>query len=281
MKRLFSTQSLNIFQVELEKWPHAVHTHNFYELILIQEGSGFHMVNDVTFPYKKDDIFLLTPHDYHQFEIQEKTLFTYLKFTEALLDEKNDLLTPNQQSKETKELLLLARNQTQCIIQSSSDKQFIHLLCCQLLVEFKAPTRFSKQISSELFGAILLVVLRNVVPLSTENFPAYEETAIDRLLYYIRSEIGNSEKISQKALAEFLKMSPNYIGIFIKKHTGNSLQSMITETRLKTAEKLLTQSSISIKEIAVRVGFNDSSHMNKLFQKYRGKNPKSYREKEL
>lgn len=277
MKRLFSKHALNIFQIHMSSWPHPVHTHNFYELILINEGSGFHMVNDITFPYKKDDVFLLTPHDYHQFHIVEATTFTYLKFTEALLEEKNALITSNDISKETRELLLLARNQTQCIVKSQSDKSFIHALCVQLLNEFKHPGRFSKQIAHELFGAILLMVLRNIVPLSGKNFAAYEETAIDRLLYYIRSEIGNPEKISQKSLAEFLNMSPGYIGSFVKKHTGNSLQYMINETRLQIAEKLLKQSSLPIKEIASRVGFNDSSHMNKLFQKYRETNPKSYR----
>lgn len=277
MKRLFSKHALNIFQIHMESWPHPLHTHNFYELILINEGTGFHMVNDVTFPYKKDDVFLLTPHDYHQFHITEATTFTYLKFTEALLEEKNTLITSNHISKETRELLLLARNQTQCIVKSPSDNSFIHALCNQLLNEFKNPSRFSKQIAQELFGAILLIVLRNIIPLSNKNFAAHEETIIDRLLYYIRSEIGNPEKISQKALAEFLNLSPGYIGSFIKKHTGNSLQYMINETRLQTAEKLLKQSSLPIKEIASRVGFNDSSHMNKLFQKYRKANPKSYR----
>ena len=41
-----------------------------------------------------------------------------------------------------------------------------------------------------------------------------------------------------KAISNEFLMSPNYVGIFIKKHTGMYIQQIVLETRLKTAERL-------------------------------------------
>lgn len=94
------------------------------------------------------------------------------------------------------------------------------------------------------------------------------------MLAYIRQNILDKEKIKLDAIANEFHMSPNYVSIFLKKHTGLSIQKLVLETKLKIAERLMRQSNLNISEVAVRLGFTDSSHFNKIFKKYRNMTPK-------
>ncbi|WP_422100095.1 helix-turn-helix domain-containing protein [Tenacibaculum maritimum] len=43
------------------------------------------------------------------------------------------------------------------------------------------------------------------------------------------------------------------------------------------ATRLLKQTNLNISEIADKTGFSDSSHFNKTFKKYTGRNPSAFR----
>ncbi|WP_066224183.1 AraC family transcriptional regulator [Formosa haliotis] len=278
MRRLFSRQALNVFQIELEEWPHAVHTHNFYELILIVEGHGIHNLNDVSFPYKKGDVFLLTPEDWHEFKIESKTIFTYLKFTEQILIEKH-LDSKNSWKRNLESELFKPNVIPENIIKGKKDKQMIWSLLDMLLTEFHDYDRFSREVVLELFGAVLFIIVRNLSKKgeNVSKVEHIEKQKVSEMLSYIRQHLNDKEAISLQAIANKFLMSPNYVSVYLKKHTGIGLQQMIIETRLKTAERLLNQSTLTISEISNTLGFNDASHMNKMFKKYRNKTPKAYR----
>ncbi len=100
-----------------------------------------------------------------------------------------------------------------------------------------------------------------------------EKEKIDSILSYIRHNILVKERIKIKAIAPEYNMSPHYASVFIKKHTGISIQQYVIQYKLKMAERLLKQTNLSISEIADKTGFSDSSHFNRIFKKYKGMNP--------
>lgn len=278
-KRYYSRHALNIFTLELEKWEYPLHKHNFFELIFITEGSGFQTINDVKFGYQKGAIFLLTPEDEHFFEIAETTTFTYVKFTEQLFLEKN-ADNPNSKWQERIERVLCNPNaQPQDIVEEESDRSRLFQLLAILKAEYERTDMFSRQATLELFGAMMLIIARNLhekgdLPPLQHN---KDEEKVSTILGYIRQHISEKEKVKIKAIAEAHLMSPNYVSIFIKKHTGLSIQQLVMDTKLKTAERLLRQSNLTISEIATRLGFTDASHFTKTFKKYKGTNPSAVR----
>ncbi len=279
MKRIFSRYTLNVFQLKLEEWPYSDHTHNFYELILVNEGTGQHILNGVSFSYNPEDVFLLTPEDHHSFEIDAFTVFTYIKFTEQLFTEKQVGDRTASWVKKFEDVLYNPNTVPECIIKDKADKKLIFPLTEMLLKEFNEPKLHSRIFMLELFGAIMVLVARNLSRknLMPSKIIQQERDRVQKVLSHIRQHMDKKELLTQKYIAQNFNLSPNYISIYLKKHTGMGLQKMITETRLKTAERLLKQSTCTISQIANQVGFNDASHMNKTFQKYRGKNPTDYR----
>ena len=59
----------------------------------------------------------------------------------------------------------------------------------------------------------------------------------------------------------------------VKKITGLSTTEFIKKIRLSEANKLLKENSLTVSEIAYRVGFNDPSYFSRSFRKMFGKNP--------
>lgn len=78
-------------------------------------------------------------------------------------------------------------------------------------------------------------------------------------------------------LARELKVSYRSFRRAFARHTGFSPQKYLLEIRLARARTLLAQSSLSIKEIAVRTGFEDVQYFCRYFHKKIGMVPTAFR----
>jgi AraC family transcriptional regulator, L-rhamnose operon regulatory protein RhaS len=277
MKRYNSFHSINIFTLELATWEFEIHKHNFYELIFIANGAGQHLVNKLSYSYKKGDVFLLTPNDAHEFKIEKKTKFIYLKFTEQVFLEKLSTHKKNYWDDALKKVLLQFENVVSSIIQFKEDIQHLFSLVQIALYEFNNKAPFNNEVVLELFGAIMAIITRNLNAHSiTVKHLDKDTEKINSILTFIRIYAVDNEKMNIKHLAERFFMSPNYISIFVKKHSGLSIQQHVVQSKIKLAEKLLKQKRYSIAEIADRLGFNDASHFHKIFKKYKLVNPSDF-----
>lgn len=276
MRRLISYHAFNVFEIATDRWTHSPHTHNFFELIYITEGDGLHVLNDVTVNYSRGDVFLLGPADWHEFHIGGHTRFIFIKFTEQLFIEEQSRFWNSHFVK----MLSNINGMPQSLIHDTADRTKVSELISALYAEFTGKPENYRQVGFNLLEAILLIISRNLrgEPLTavrTDREPEYDR--VQEVLSYIRTNMHNRKAISLQAIASTFLMSPNYIGAFIKKHTGYTLQHQIAESRIKVAERLLTQSSYTVSEIAAKVGFNDASHLTKAFKRYRNSAPGAYR----
>jgi AraC family L-rhamnose operon regulatory protein RhaS len=278
MKRFNSFHSINVFSLELEKWEYEVHKHNYYELVFIEKGGGKHLVNDLCYCYKKHDIYLLTPNDAHEFEIDTKTKFLFLKFTEAVFLEKLSVNRKTFWEDALKNVLEHYKVEEGCFVKNKQDKQHLFVLMDVILTEFSNKTGlFNNEVVLELFGSIMAIVTRNLSEYKLLKKTEDKNTElINSILTYIRLNTVDNEKMDIKNMASHFFMSPNYISIFVKKHSELSIQQHIIQTKIKSAEKLLKQNKFTINEIADRLGFTDASHFNKIFKKYKGVSPSEF-----
>ena len=64
---------------------------------------------------------------------------------------------------------------------------------------------------------------------------------------------------------------------YFKKTTGKTFTKLVNEYRVVHATKLLSESTMSIADVAFECGFNNFSHFNKLFKEFTGKSASKYR----
>lgn len=278
MKRILNFRDFNVFSLEKEVWDIDYHNHNFYEIILVEKGRGKHRLNNIVFSYKKGDVFLLTPSDAHEFVIEKKTTFIYIKFTEQFA--LNNLLWLQQSNaKEQIRLLLIHKPVVSgSIIESGIDTIQIFQLAKIVLNEFSTKNAFEEDLVSQLFSSILLIMARNLVRMSDhKDWIATEGERIDKILSYISVFATDKQKMKIENMAAEFLMSKNYISSYVKAHTGMSIQSHALQFKLKAAEKLLSQSKFNINEIAEKLAFTDASHFNKMFKKHSNMSPIEFR----
>jgi len=83
--------------------------------------------------------------------------------------------------------------------------------------------------------------------------------------------------ITRADLAEVLNASAGHVARVYRAVSGKTLLERVTELRLSAAKALLLDSTLSIGQIALEVGYASFSHFTTTFQRREGLNPGDYR----
>lgn len=94
-------------------------------------------------------------------------------------------------------------------------------------------------------------------------------------VYYIRKNYA--QPISQSDVAKAGNVSVTYLSRLFKEEMGIGFNDFLTQVRLEESEKLLSETALSIKEIAGAVGYPDEKYYSKLYKKMKGIKPSEYR----
>ena len=122
------------------------------------------------------------------------------------------------------------------------------------------------------FGA---VIFHRIVQKLAENTEKKEENPAEKIKKYIDGNIY--DKINAKSVARASGFSVSQIGRLFKNEYGTTVYSYILEQKIKAAEKLLKNSSLSIKETASILNFTDEHYFCNIFKRKRGMTPGEFR----
>lgn len=102
-----------------------------------------------------------------------------------------------------------------------------------------------------------------------------ERRPILEAIEYVKENYG--QKCSLEEISEKLGYNSNYFCEIFKKEMGKNFSTYLLEVRMEEAKKLLRDSSETIYDIALRVGYKDSKFFSKQFTKMIGIKPTEYR----
>ncbi|WP_461812886.1 response regulator transcription factor [Faecalimonas sp.] len=88
---------------------------------------------------------------------------------------------------------------------------------------------------------------------------------------YMDPNLSLSDVSSENAV------SPNYLSAVIKRENGSTFKDLLTKKRIEKAEELLICTSMKIREIAEKCGYNDQHYFSYCFKKYTGMSPNACR----
>lgn len=124
-------------------------------------------------------------------------------------------------------------------------RQWLHLLCCQLL-EAATAERNSK----------------------------YRST-VERVLEYIKEHY--SENISLNMISELVYVTPNYLSKIFKEATGTNFKDWLIAYRIERSKELLLNPTVKMYEVSQRVGYTEYKHFAKLFKRITGVSATDFR----
>ncbi len=92
---------------------------------------------------------------------------------------------------------------------------------------------------------------------------------------YVKENL--EQKLSLNLIAKQVGYSPNYCDALFKKETGNSILSYVIKERIEKSKLLIAEGILSLKEIAIAVGFDDYNYFSRAFKHRIGYPPTKYR----
>lgn len=260
MKRYRQFEPILISAFEVEQWHHPVHTHNHYELIYIRYGSGVHHINQLAVIYQQGDIFLLGPAEEHYFEIECKTRFIYLKFTDLYMQGSHDAW-----HHPLKELEYLVHNR-ELHLSGFSLTPHDQLLAAQIfnLIELmKVETSLNERLVWQQLISLSVILKRNLQGAAAGHAG---ENKMEAMFSYIHENIYTPDKLKSEVMAANFNTTINYIGPYFKRNAGTSLRFYIKIYRHSLISKRIQAGNYSLKQIAAEFGLTDESHVHKLMK---------------
>lgn len=94
------------------------------------------------------------------------------------------------------------------------------------------------------------------------------------ILKYIEQ---NYSTVTLAKLAEKFHYSPQQISIKLKTLTGLTFSGLILKSRMQMASFLLKETTLKIKEIGEKIGYQHPEHFIRTFSKYYQMTPNDYR----
>lgn len=107
------------------------------------------------------------------------------------------------------------------------------------------------------------------------ELPSGGSETFEEMLAYIQNHY--QEKLKLKDVAQQFYFHPGYCSTLFSKILGMTFPEYLTNLRMKKACSLLKETSLSLGEIAQRVGIDDYFYFNKIFKKSFGVTPNEFR----
>ncbi len=144
----------------------------------------------------------------------------------------------------------------------------------------KSNTRFDSEVMNTLLQSFMGIVAGGYSQQDNFDVQKSRSKQITHQFKMMLTENFRSLK-SPFAYAQRLNITENYLNETIKKSTGFPVSYWITSEILMEAKRLLFHTTVTVKEIANTVGYDDPAYFSKVFKKHEGLSPLCFRNKNI
>ena len=250
------------------------HWHDEMELILIESGSGLIRLNKEILRVRKGDLIIVNRGVLHGIKTDLKNILYF----RSIVFDLNFLSGPAGDLCQERVISLLLENQAEFThILSPEDANYrnIHQLFDEIHTchKEKAPYYFMK-LKSLFFSFFYEMLMGNyIIPADREQNKSL--ASIKKILDYIN--LNYSQPLTAAGLASLSNYSEYYFMKLFKEYTDKTLISYINDLRIEKSRTLLLHTDSSVTEVALAVGFNNTSYFIKKFQQATGISPNKFR----
>lgn len=246
------------------------HNHDFHEIVLICAGVAEHETHNGKSKLAAGDIIVVPQGKSHRYSNSKKLmLYNFvINTTKIALPVMDALLLPGfkiltgKESKETH--FKVSKDTLGSLVQLTNELQ-------SELKERKSGYQFA---ATAIFMKIILTMAREF-PADHYEAASFTGNDVFKLVEFMEKNI--TRKISMETLARQIHVSEPTLFRHFKNYLGCTPNSYILQLRVSKAAELLTQSDMSLDEIALKTGFCDANHLSKTFTRFTGDVPSKYR----
>lgn len=121
-----------------------------------------------------------------------------------------------------------------------------------------------------LLSRLAMATLPADTPLSIHYIPERLRQAV----YYIRRNY--SKKLTIGEISEYCNITPQHMNHLFRRHYDTTPVAFINTIKIAASKEMMRNTSLSVKEIAYELGFDDPHYFSRLFRKIEGVYPRDY-----
>ncbi|WP_302488853.1 AraC family transcriptional regulator [uncultured Mitsuokella sp.] len=239
--------------------------HDMAELLFIEKGHGRMLLKDGSVQLRTDDLVLINSDVLHDFKIN----MSFMAFTMHISSLQLCGLSLGQLTKAPQPFVLHLSQEGQ------------HAFLRGLLKEIKLYAAFNDDSPerAEIAACLLQALILTTVKLTSEANEAGEDNASYNMGTRIKEYIDAHylEDLKLPDIAEALHINLYYLSHTFKDLTGSSPMQYIIRRRIDEAQTLLLTTNMTITDIAMQCGYNNSNYFQSVFSNIVGMPPGKYR----
>ena len=236
-----------------------------YQLLYITEGSGVLQYGRTqqsrrNISVKKGSIILLQPGVWHSYRPLKETGWTeyYIGFTGSLFSSTISVMEVFDEQNPVHEI------------------GFSNELITLYMRAIEVATSTNAAIQPLMSGVVMHILgLVNMLVRGKELSTSSVEQMIERAKIYMDEHI--EEEVDLEVLASMVNSSYSWFRKTFKDYTGHSPAKYFQLLKLRRAQQMLSETQMSIKEIAYALGYKSVEHFFSVFKKNTGSTPTAYR----
>ena len=243
----------------------------FWKITLITEGSGFFVVGDRKFPFRKNTLIIVHPRELTTWDIIGKKIMLYnIVFDNTLIPaELAKMEDPfHLQRIFSAELDTDATAPWQIM---SAGRQICTLIRA-IHAEFESNELNREAMLRLYFHQLLLMLIRQ----SERKYRRHPDWTANYVQEIIRKNY--TADLPLRKLALELHLSPERLCRLYKEHFGHTIRTEIISLRVKNACVLLKDTKLNTAEICKRSGFHDASNFHRIFRAFTKQTPQQFRQ---
>ncbi len=245
------------------------HRHDFFEVLFLTKGSGFHVIDSSKYKIQPPCIFFMSPGQAHKLELSSDIEgFIYIFAAEFYLFDKSN------QNRLLEYPFFFTVNQDNPPLILNDNSDFIK----QLFI--KAIDELSKEEYSVSLLRSLLDTILNYASSIYKNDELQVASGKGHLLvkrFYQLVEENYRKNLSVNQYADMLAITPNHLTQTIKQLTGRTSNDVLQSKQMLEIKRLLVHTNLTVTQIADELNFSDQSYFTKFFKKVTGVTPSVFR----
>lgn len=268
----FGIKKVSLSNIRIEKIEDRVipavpfpHRHDFFQVMLVTQGSGWHQIDFKKYAVKKGQIFTMKPGQMHSWGLKKNVKGFLVEFN-------------NQSLNSFKEGSLLIKDfahlPDECELKSRQTFASMLELCKLMNAEFEAGQSMHDLCLQSYLSAFIITFTRTH---QLKPFPQNSLSIIEKFKELVEEHFRTSHKVD--FYAKKLGLSAKVLTMQLSRTIRRSPRDLIQERILLEAKRYLAFSDLNIAEIGYELGFDDANYFSRFFRIHEHQNPAEFRKK--
>ena len=247
------------------------HRHDFYEVLYLSGGSGYHIIDSNKYKIEPPCVFFMTPGQTHKLELSQDIdgyIFLFARdFYLLNQSDKNKLLSfPFFHA--------VTRQNPPLLLSNTEDNIFLKNLFIRGSNYVKSYTATDEIIRSLL--DLILLTCTQLYPREYNVLPNNKgHITVKKFMLLI--EVNYQQNLKVSDYADMLSITANHLTQLVKQITGKTTNEILQEKNILEIKRQLLYTNLTVTEIASQMNFADQSYLTKYFKKCTGQTPLQYR----